>query len=138
MRSTSPSSGVRRRLGICRRAVGFFGVIGFAAVDAQVGAAGSSAAAATLSSFADFAADCCVIGTEVASFVVEGLAALADLLLLLRLIEALDAEKCAAMPRFGAMMASDGERIRLAPSFANQMKVSVERSIQPRMKTLSM
>lgn len=45
IRSTSPSSGVLRRVRVCRRAVGFFGVVGFDSD--ETGA--DSAADATLS-----------------------------------------------------------------------------------------
>lgn len=98
MRSTSPSSGVRSRVRVCRRAVGFFGVGGF-----DDGTAESSAADATLSKLA-FGAGCGAAEVEVASLT-PGFAALADLLLLLREMEAFEAVKCAAMPLLGAIVA---------------------------------
>lgn len=88
MRSTSPSSGVRNLVRVCRRAVAFFGDAGLDA--AEDDAVESSAAVATSSSFTFGDAAGGVV--EMASLA-DGLAALADLLLLLREMEALDAVK---------------------------------------------
>lgn len=96
MRSTSPSSGVLSRVRVCLFAVDFFGVVGFG----TDGAAGEDGAGSSDAAGGSAAVDAAVGGAALA-------ASLVDLDLserAVRLMLALDAAKCEAMPLLGAMV----------------------------------